>query len=56
MSYEEIVTRLEIIAKQLESGQAPLSEAMTLFAESQTLKQEAERLLAQYEAQLNPPA
>ena len=54
--YEEVMTRLETIVRQLESGHASLAESLALYQESQQLSRTADRLLTQAEAMLAEPS
>jgi exodeoxyribonuclease VII small subunit len=51
-TFEEIVARLEAIAKQLESGEAKLEESLALFEEGVTLVRAGKERLDQAEKKL----
>jgi len=46
LSFEAALKRLEEIVRQLESGEAPLDEAIKLYEEGDRLKQQCEARLA----------
>lgn len=45
LSFEAALKRLEEIVRQLESGEAPLDEAITLYEEGDRLKRQCEARL-----------
>lgn len=49
ISFEESVKRLDEIVKQLESGDAPLSESLKLFEEGTALISNCDTLLSEAE-------
>ena len=48
-SFEENITRLEEIVKQMERGSVPLSEALSLFEEGTTLIRKCSRQISEAE-------
>ena len=51
-SFEDNLTRLEEIVKQLESGELPLEESMKLFQEGTTLSAACSQLLDRAEQEI----
>ncbi len=54
--YEEVMTRLETIVRQLESGHVSLAESLALYQEGQQLSRRADALLTQAERMLEEPS
>ena len=52
LSFEVALQRLEGIVKQLESGDAPLEEAIHLYEEAQKLRAHCEEKLSSAEARI----
>jgi exodeoxyribonuclease VII small subunit len=52
LSFEAALRRLEEIVRKLESGEAPLDEAITLYEEGDRLKQQCEARLAAAQARI----
>lgn len=52
MSFEAALQRLEVIVRQLESGDAPLEAAIDLYAEARKLKIHCEEKLSAAEARI----
>jgi len=52
LSFEAALRRLEEIVHKLESGEAPLDEAIALYAEGDRLKQQCEARLAAAQARI----
>ncbi len=52
LSFEAALKRLEEIVRRLESGEAPLDEAIALYAEGDRLKQQCETRLAAAQAKI----
>ena len=52
LSFEAALKRLEEIVRKLESGEAPLDEAINLYAEGDRLKQQCEARLAAAQARI----
>lgn len=52
LSFEVALQRLEGIVKQLESGDAPLEEAIHLYEEAQQLRSHCEEKLSSAEARI----
>lgn len=52
IGFEEALRRLEGIVRQLESGETPLEQAITLYEEGQRLKAYCEARLADAEARI----
>ncbi len=52
LSFEDALQRLEGIVKQLESGDAPLEAAITLYEEAQRLRAHCEARLSVAEARI----
>lgn len=52
LSFEEALRRLEAIVRQLETGDAPLEQAIALYEEGQRLKAHCEARLADAEARI----
>ena len=52
LSFEDALRRLEAIVRQLESGDAPLEQAISLYEEGQRLKAHCEARLADAEARI----
>ena len=52
LSFEAALRRLEEIVRKLESGEAPLDEAINLYAEGDRLKQQCEARLAAAQARI----
>lgn len=52
LSFEDALKRLEEIVRKLESGEAPLDEAIGLYAEGDRLKQQCEARLAAAQARI----
>ncbi len=52
LSFEAALQRLEGIVKQLESGDAPLEEAIHLYEEAQKLRAHCEAKLSSAEARI----
>jgi exodeoxyribonuclease VII small subunit len=52
LSFEAALKRLEEIVHKLESGEAPLDEAIALYAEGDLLKQQCEARLAAAQARI----
>ncbi|HEY8595570.1 MAG TPA: exodeoxyribonuclease VII small subunit [Devosiaceae bacterium] len=52
LSFEAALEQLEKIVQKLESGQAPLSESITLYERGEALKKRCETLLATAEARI----
>ena len=52
LSFEAALQRLEGIVKQLESGDAPLEEAIHLYEEAQKLRTHCEAKLSSAEARI----
>ena len=46
LSFEAALARLETIVRQLESGDAPLEESISLYEEGERLKRQCEARLA----------
>ncbi len=46
LSFEAALARLETIVRQLESGDAPLEESISLYEEGERLKRQCESRLA----------
>ncbi len=49
LSFEEAIARLDAIVRQLEKGDAPLSESLSLFEESTRLVKSCSELLSKAE-------
>jgi exodeoxyribonuclease VII small subunit len=52
LSFEAALKRLEEIVRKLESGEAPLDEAIALYAEGDRLKQQCEARLQAAQAKI----
>jgi exodeoxyribonuclease VII small subunit len=52
LSFEAALKRLEEIVRKLESGEAPLDEAIDLYSEGDRLKQQCEARLAAAQARI----
>lgn len=52
LSFEAALKRLEEIVRKLESGEAPLDEAIELYGEGDRLKQQCEARLAAAQARI----
>lgn len=52
-SFEEALQRLEVIVRQLESGEAPLKESIALYEEAQELKRFCEAELETAEKRIS---
>ena len=52
LSFEAALKRLEEIVRKLESGEAPLDEAIKLYAEGDRLKQQCEARLQAAQAKI----
>jgi exodeoxyribonuclease VII small subunit len=52
LTFEAALRRLEEIVRKLESGEAPLDEAITLYEEGDRLKQQCETRLAAAQARI----
>jgi exodeoxyribonuclease VII small subunit len=52
LSFEAALKRLEEIVRKLESGEAPLDEAIALYGEGDRLKQQCEARLAAAQARI----
>ena len=52
LSFEAALRRLEEIVRKLESGEAPLDEAIALYAEGDRLKQQCEARLQAAQAKI----
>ncbi len=52
LSFEAALKRLEEIVRKLESGEAPLDEAIALYAEGDRLKQQCEARLQAAQARI----
>jgi exodeoxyribonuclease VII small subunit len=52
LSFEAALKRLEEIVRKLESGEAPLDEAIQLYAEGDRLKQQCEARLQAAQARI----
>ena len=52
LKYEEAFEELALVVEQLESGELPLEEALTLFERGQALAQRCSQLLEEAELQL----
>jgi exodeoxyribonuclease VII small subunit len=52
LSFEDALKRLEEIVRKLESGEAPLDEAIDLYAEGDRLKRQCEARLAAAQARI----
>ncbi len=52
LSFEDALKRLEEIVRQLETGNAPLDTAITLYTEAQALKQHCEARLSDAESRI----
>ena len=52
LSFEAALQRLEAIVKQLESGDAPLEEAIHLYEEAQRLRGHCQEKLSSAEARI----
>ena len=52
LSFEAALKRLEEIVRKLESGEAPLDEAIKLYEEGDRLKQQCEARLAAAQARI----
>jgi exodeoxyribonuclease VII small subunit len=52
LSFEAALKRLEEIVRKLESGEAPLDEAIQLYAEGDRLKQQCEARLQAAQAKI----
>ena len=50
LSFEAALQRLEAIVRQLESGEAPLEQAISLYEEARALKAHCETRLSDAEA------
>ena len=53
LSFEDALKRLEEIVHKLESGEAPLDEAIKLYAEGDRLKQQCEARLKAAQARID---
>ena len=53
LSFEAALQRLETIVKQLESGDAPLEAAITLYEEAQKLRAHCEAKLSAAEVRIS---
>ena len=53
LSFEAALKRLEEIVRKLESGEAPLDQAIDLYAEGDRLKQQCEARLAAAQARID---
>ena len=52
LSFEDALKRLEEIVRKLESGEAPLDEAIALYSEGDRLKQQCEARLQAAQAKI----
>lgn len=52
LSFEDALKRLEEIVRKLESGEAPLDDAIKLYEEGDRLKQQCEARLAAAQARI----
>lgn len=52
LSFEDALKRLEEIVRRLESGEAPLDEAINLYGEGDRLKQQCEARLRAAQARI----
>ena len=52
LSFEAALQRLEVIVRKLESGEAPLEQAISLYEEAQALKAHCEGRLSDAEARI----
>lgn len=52
LSFEAALRRLEEIVRKLEAGDTPLDQAISLYAEGETLKQQCERRLTDAQARI----
>jgi len=52
LSFEAALKRLEEIVRKLESGEAPLDEAIDIYSEGDRLKQQCEARLAAAQARI----
>jgi exodeoxyribonuclease VII small subunit len=52
LSFEDALKRLEEIVRKLESGEAPLDDAILLYEEGDRLKQQCEARLAAAQARI----
>ncbi len=53
LSFEQALKRLEEIVRKLESGEAPLDEAIALYGEGDRLKRQCEARLAAAQARID---
>lgn len=52
LSFEDALRRLEAIVQQLESGDVPLDQSITLYAEGDKLRAQCQRRLADAQARI----
>jgi exodeoxyribonuclease VII small subunit len=53
LSFEDALKRLEAIVHRLESGEAPLDESITLYAEGDALRKQCEARLQAAQARID---
>ena len=53
LSFEDALRRLEAIVQQLESGDVPLDQSITLYAEGDKLRAQCQKRLADAQARID---
>src|SRR3546814_9392197 len=53
LSFEDALKRLEAIVQQLESGDVPLDQSITLYAEGDLLRQQCQKRLQDAQARID---
>ncbi|HKX22240.1 MAG TPA: exodeoxyribonuclease VII small subunit [Rhizorhapis sp.] len=53
LSFEDALKRLEAIVQQLESGDVPLDQSITLYAEGDKLRAQCQKRLADAQARID---